>query len=220
MKSLHTFISISILTLCATSNKSQAQNQWKHAGTGMWQNCPIAEANGAATDATWAVEFETDSKNDNLYRTAPYCKGWHLQQQLGFDPSAYAIIDASDPTHVFITEFDALGLYTTSQLVAENGWAGQNEYGTLAGRTITFPAESFSLRSPLGWQTANLSGAFAITLPDNAGIYPTTITTGNNTNSTLPTAYFNMQGMPIKQPVPGQPIIRRQGTTVTKTIFH
>jgi len=216
MKSIGTFCAIGLLTICATNLEATAQENWAQAGTGMWHNCPITEITGMQPTMEWAVTFEQSSDREGLYRTAPYGKGWPLQATLGTDPAAYAVIDATDPNRVYIAEFSALGIYTISQLVAENGWAGRWEYGTLTDGCITFPAGSFSVLTPLGWQNANLNGTFSIDLPDKADL--DTPTAPPTADALAPIETYTLQGIRITRPTTGQPIILRQGSTVTKTI--
>lgn len=41
----------------------------------------------------------------------------------------------------------------------------------------------------------------------------------NDNESEAPTEFYNMQGMRVNNPLPGQPVIKRHGTTVAKVIF-
>jgi hypothetical protein len=67
--------------------------------------------------------------------------------------------------------------------------------------------------------TSNYYGGFSLKLPD--GYSPTTSSVADIAiDNDAPIEYFNLQGMRIDNPTPGQLVIRRQGAATTKLVVR
>jgi hypothetical protein len=92
-----------------------------------------------------------------------------------------------------------------------------------ATNTVTFPAQSLMIAYPHlykgDWMTSNYYGGFSLKLPD--GYSPTTSSVADIAiDNDAPIEYFNLQGMRIDNPTPGQLVIRRQGAATTKLVVR
>lgn len=162
---------IAAIILATATFMSAYAEQWTPIGEGVWCEGLFCEVAGIDPGLQWNVEIEEDADFPGLYRLLPYQASSPVAAQLGIDTRNHVIIDATSPDRVFVKEFSAFGQYTVSHLVPENGWVSYAEYGTLSnGGTITFPAASFSVRTPAGWTAANTAGTFAVILPSGASL--------------------------------------------------
>lgn len=80
-------------------------------------------------------------------------------------------------------------------------------------RVIRFPASCFLLTTlPSGSMPSNLEGNFALGIPNPEGV-------AGIESDTLPAEYFNLNGIPVENPVNGL-YIKKQGSKVTKVIIR
>lgn len=91
-----------------------------------------------------------------------------------------------------------------------------------ATNTITFPQYSVYLAQPYlykgDWQPTNATGKMTLKLPD--GYTAVKDIVSDRVDNSAEVEYFNLQGMKISNPAPGQMVIRRQGTTTTKQVIR
>jgi hypothetical protein len=68
------------------------------------------------------------------------------------------------------------------------------------------------------WQPTNATGKMTLKLPD--GYTAVKDIVSDRVDNSAEVEYFNLQGMKISNPAPGQMVIRRQGTTTTKQVIR
>lgn len=98
----------------------------------------------------WTVQVETNTNVPGWYRFQPYTKITdYVPRIMEETDDTYLYINATDPEHVYVEEFDPYsdgGEYDIVNLVPENGWTGgEGRYGTLADDVISFSPRSFAV---------------------------------------------------------------------------
>ena len=187
------------------------------------------------TNETLICEVQANKNKPGIYRlVSPYTKSqraWKYasQNQMNCpDHDHYIIIDASDPNKVVLEEsplgvdLDA-GQMRVNSLAYNYIKAGQNPlpsyYGKKDGQTITFPASQIVVSEKNyngnAWYYTNKAGKLSVKLPTQNAIDDISI----DSNSSASPVYYNLQGVRVDNPVPGQLLIVRQGNNVTKQIF-
>lgn len=184
---------------------------------------------------TYPVEVEENVTSPGLYRlvnpygsTSPY---WDINFSvvtLKRNENNYIVINATDPDHVYIEKnasgfyygtyplmlyseaFDWLDENYTIDQIPEYLW-GKKENGTISfasGEKDNALLSASILNSP-----AEIYGRpLVVTLP-NASSEHIIIDSSNS-----PVEYYNLQGIRINEPAPGNIYIRRQGTNIDKFI--
>ncbi len=144
----------------------------------------------------------------------------------------YLYLNATDPDHVYI-EPSVLGLNINSSFgdAAAMSWGysyldkiEQGETDDVWGKldktagTITIPAGNIRLLltnyNNGGFLTPDATNDFLVTFPEGAfsGLDELNV----DSDSNAPVEYFNLQGIKISNPTPGQIYIKRQGSKVGK----
>ena len=201
-------------------------------------------------DNTYPVLMQQNVENENLYRLVnPYQFG-PLASTNECTEDGYIVIDVSDTNHVIFKFANAgyanaekncsmffvynyYGIlclinpyYTPAEILQEVG--DDYPYTTYKDGVLTFnnnnrnvPDTRFGLQYPptfgYYWKDdngnpANMVGS--IVFPEAAGINSVNMNVENGVE------YFNLQGLPVANPEPGQILIKRQGTTVTKEVIR
>lgn len=219
--------------------------EWVPVGNAKFTDGWLAPGFNVTEGTTYDVPLEMSAENDKLFRLVnPYKYG-----PLAIDNESeggYIVFDVSDPSHV-IFKFSDAGYANKDRrcthffvsncmgsLVLINPYYTPDE---VKAQFPDFPATelqsngviamtngekydvSFFLQdmanSPRYWKDAD--GKIApvkaeIALPEEAGV-------SSLVNEDAATEYFNVEGIRISKPEPGQIVIKRQGTVVTKEIF-
>lgn len=88
-------------------------------------------------------------------------------------------------------------------------------------REISFPEETL-LYSMYNYENADWcydeTGATKVTLPEGFDLYAGVQDITVDADANAPVEYFNLQGVKVAQPQPGQVVIRRQGSAVSKVL--
>lgn len=134
-------------------------------GVGLWRD-DILTAGYSVPNEEWEIEIYEDGAVPGLF----YLKNVYGANCPFFsnpqDPAEphYLIVDASDPTQVFIPQ-QSLGINLGYGICS----IGTQAYGTYADKIITFPANGLAFSESEyndgKWYTANANGMFRIALP-------------------------------------------------------
>lgn len=190
------------------------------------------------TNETLVCEVQANRNKPGVYRlVSPYTKSqraWKYasQNQMNCpDHDHYIIIDATDPNKVVLEEsplgvdLDA-GQMRVNSLAYNYIKAGQTPLPSYYGkmdmntRTVTFPASQIVVSEKNyndgAWYYTNKAGKLSIKVPQQQqdavdGI----VVDGEN----APAEYFNLQGVRVANPTPGQIMIVRRGDNVTKELI-
>lgn len=202
------------------------EGRWEPAGTGTYTDDVIASVYSNVDTGTFSVAVEKSTETEGLYRiTDPYkTTAWSEYGSINFcdEHSHYLYIDATDPDNVRIpvsslgTEYSSGMMYVLDRKTYDPDDPDAEQYsGRLdkSTNTITFTPQSLvfgELNDPDHY-VANRSGLFKLTLPDNTAIDQTSLT-----GTAGATRYFNMQGIEVATPVPGNIYIRVQNGNTDK----
>lgn len=145
----------------------------------------------------------------------------------------YIYINAANPDKVYIEEspigfemgdgamcVSSLAYLTLSSSGKTEDDVDAGHWGTLKDGVITFPQKTLLVRETKyndgSWYYANTSdtGSFKVVLPESEGVND--ILTDDVADA--PVEFFNLQGQRVDNPVKGQLLIRRQGTTASKVL--
>lgn len=180
---------------------------------------------------TLVCDVEADTANPGRYRLVNPYENWTYASSNVHeaDYPHYLYVNATVPYQAYIEE-SLIGLdfgdgeFCTSSPVYQAIKFGQtpnpDRYGAMdASNTITFPANSIAQREKNykdnAWYTTNKQGNLKITIPRQSqdGVDGIAVDSQN-----APAEYFNLQGVRIENPVPGQLIIVRRGDNITKEL--
>lgn len=152
----------------------------------------------------------------------------------------YMYLDASDPECVvllegptgFITDLDgdcrlsSRASYAISQGMSKADVKARGWGGKMVNGKITFPFDAyiyigFLVEGPDFWMNVNFTSSAAgyaagpmyVDLSDALGICDVT------TDDLTPAVYYNLQGIEIPAPAPGQIVIERRGDKIVKKVF-
>lgn len=185
---------------------------------------------------TYPVDVQESTVTPGRYRlvnpygsTSPY---WDLSfsvLNLNKKETHYLYIDATDADHVHI-EYSDCGFYYGSEplvLYSEaHDWLAEgyaladipeNLWGKLKDGVITFDAGSENdnlLSAKIMTSAAAISGRELVVKLPAAAIADVAADSADS-----PAEYYNLQGIRVANPAPGQLYIRRQGHTATKVIL-
>ena len=189
------------------------------------------------TNETLICEVQANRNKPGVYRlVSPYTKSqraWKYasQNQMNCpDHDHYIIIDATDPNKVVLEEsplgvdLDAGQMRVNSlayNYIKANQTPLPSYYGKMDmnSRTITFPAGQIVVSeknyNDNAWYYTNKAGKLSVKVPQQQqdavdGI----VVDGEN----APAEYFNLQGVRVANPTPGQIMIVRRGDNVTKEL--
>lgn len=138
----------------------------------------------------------------------------------------YIYVDATDPDKVILEE-SPLGVdfgegeMRVISLPYNYKMAGQtpqaSHYGKKTGNNITFPASTIYIAEKNykdnAWMVTNKKGLLQITVPNQNAVEGI----ATDANNAAP-EYFNLQGVRVSNPTPGQMMIVRRGENVTKEL--
>lgn len=151
------------------SATAPADATWEEAGRGMWKEALLDKLiPTGAVGSAWEVTLEQAKEYPGYYRVLPYREGSPIAEMLGqADNENYVYINATNPERVYIEQFFAFGHILVADLVPENGWKSDSQYGTLRDGCITFPTKSFAYATYDAGQYdyCNIKEYFQIALP-------------------------------------------------------
>lgn len=204
-------------------------------GMGQYTDGIYSSIYNGISPQTYDVQVQEHSAYKGYYRIVnPYTNGNWTAASAAYpsfdnDNTLYLYIDATIPEHVFVEDSpcgvsfgDGEGMISSLAFVYLCYDQPATEYfGNLdSNGLITFPANTLTFseknydngsRMPIANATTKLQ------LPASwAGIEGVASDSGN---SDQPVEYFNLQGIRITNPTPGQLYISRQGNTAKKIIF-
>lgn len=195
---------------------------------------------------TWNVEIQRNIDDPDILRVVSPYKGWKDPGNLNLSYCAprhdYMIIHTEHAPHAWIENFSTgytyigSGEITVMMQVAtainQYGYEAVAEaypdaiFGRFEDNTFTIPEETFIVDGSMSdvvvafigqsFMPVNMHRGFKVTLPDPSGIDEADITPSGATRET---EYFNLQGIPLKNPQPGSIVIMRNGNDVRKVVI-
>lgn len=206
---------------------------WVAIGTGTFTDNSLTYLFGKESE-TYEVEVFQNSEEPALYRVDNPWKG--LYAALKFNAvSPSIVLDAANPDNVLL-ELTTTGINGGSQAgvyyVFNDGWYQLNMasepdvpegYTTLTDvdgvLTFTFEPKSLLVFAATSKQIyyagSNNTSTLVIKTEASTGLNEVTVADEN-----APVEYYNLQGVRIENPAAGQVVIKRQGTTVSKTFVR
>jgi len=204
------------------------REHWKSVGKGTFTEDAISGLGTSMSIPSFEVDVEESVATPGYYRMVNPYEGFASTDPTMNHHSGhthYIYLDASVPTQVMLPQQhtgikdDSLGEMILTSKAYEEMMAGKSRIefaqylGKLEQGIISFPAETVGIKFPdmlnlITW--ANTSACFGLRLPTSGIAEPIA---GDNY---METEYFNIQGMPVANPQPGEIYIVRRGSKVTK----
>lgn len=183
------------------------------------------------SNETLICDVQESTKTPGYYRIVnPYGGSWKYAETSTHseDHTHYLYVNATDPNKVYIEEsplgYDAGdGCFRVNSLAYNYIQAGLTPktewYGKKSDTNISFPASTIVVSEKNynnnAWYTTNKQGRLQIAIPRQAGV-DGIVGDANEAQA----EYFNLQGVRVANPVPGQMLIVRRGENVTKELIR
>lgn len=141
--------------------------EWTSIGMGTYLEDLMTIFSAVSEGQMWQVEIEQSATEPGWYRLLPYSSADNPVAALvgSNDTENYLYINATNPAKVYTEDFTPFGTFTFSNMVEELDWDGLEQYGTLADKTISFPAQSFAFLNGSQWIPTSLNVGVKIYLP-------------------------------------------------------
>lgn len=222
------------------------EDKWNDVGNALFTDGWLVPGFGDNTlNSSYEVPLQQSATNENLYRLVNPYKYGPLAATNECTHDGYIVFDVTDPDHVIFKFADAgyankekgcsmffaynyYGIvtlinpfFTPEELLAELG--EEYPYTTYKNGVLSFnnsmklPDTRFGLQFPptFGYYWQNADGNPA---PMNASVVMPEAGIGGISVNAGEVEYFNLQGIRVINPEPGQILIKRQGNSVTKEI--
>ncbi len=216
---------------------------WTSLGNAEFQDPWVVPAFGVdPAEYTWEVELQQNKKDENVYRLVdPYKGNCPVAEINESSKAGYIIFNVSDPEHVSFdvvaagfasSELGLSNIYCYNSLTWVSLYLNQSiasvivEYGdmlpftTFADGVVSLPETDACFGIPgeidggYSWTDANEQPVLAagkITFPGHSGVNNVAVDSNN-----APVEFYNLQGIRVSKPTPGQMLIKRQGKTAAK----
>lgn len=211
--------------------KPSSKNWVKMSGKATLTDYLVAGYFTTYTNELLVCDIEQHATKSGYYRLVnPYTTDWKYNtdnKHSDVEHDHYLYINAIDPDKVYIEE-SLLGLDLGDGDMAVIGLAhnsikngatpNSSWYGKLANNKATFPARSIAISERYynnrTWYYTNTSGNLALTIPQQQNAVDGIAVDGENQAP----VYYNLQGVRVDNPVPGQLMIVRRGDITTKEL--
>ena len=202
---------------------------WTPIGTGSMTDDFVASIYSDLSPLTFPVEIERNNLREGQIRVvnpygAPFVKAMKeanvpdAAYSADLENNHYIYFDISDPEFVYMSEactglrffnhdvllIGSFGKYFLDQGKSKNEIKFAQYNGLLNDNTITFYQYGlYTMWNPdFEISSANFNQAFSLTIPDPSGVENV------SADPQAEVRYYNLQGMPISEPIVGSPCIR------------
>lgn len=211
-------------------NMPDNQREWETIGTARYHEGLLFALFDTVESEVLEVEVQENKQLPGFYRLVePYANHSTFEALTCTSHKHYLYLNATNPNRVYI-EANPLGVKTiygepAVYSIGSRYYGTANEdmadqygyYGKKRGNIITMPDRTVFV-SMEGLYNGSFMGScrdFKVELPDKTESIDSVISDGNE-----PVIYYDMLGRRVKDPAPGQILIRRQGSSIDKTVIR